>query len=82
MRDFTLMNDAGVAAAALPPGHVEGFADSFRAFFQAVYEDILAGGRQPNSTWATFADGHQEMKFCDAVLRSSQEGRWVKLDEV
>ncbi len=82
MRDFTLMNDTGVAAATLPPGHVEGFADSFYAFFRAVYSDILAGGRQPGSTWASFKDGHQEMIFCDAVLRSSLEGRWVNLDEV
>jgi predicted dehydrogenase len=81
MRDFTLMNETGVAAATLPPGHVEGFADSFHAFFGAVYTDILAGGRQPYSTWATFEHGHQEMKFCDAVLRSSQEGRWIKLSE-
>lgn len=82
MRDFTLMNEAGVAAATLPPGHVEGFADSFHAFFSAVYRDILAGGRRETSTWATFEDGHQEMKFCDAVLRSSKEGRWINLDEV
>ncbi|MEM6728471.1 MAG: Gfo/Idh/MocA family oxidoreductase, partial [Pseudomonadota bacterium] len=40
MRDFTLMNEVGTAAAALPPGHVEGFGDSFHSFFQAVYRDI------------------------------------------
>ncbi|WP_341862089.1 Gfo/Idh/MocA family oxidoreductase [Gymnodinialimonas sp. 57CJ19] len=82
MRDFTLMNDAGVAAAALPPGHVEGFADSFFNFFRAVYADVEAGGRQENSTWATFEDGHYEMRFCDAVVLSAREERWVRLDEV
>jgi predicted dehydrogenase len=82
MRDFTLMNPTGTAAASLPPGHVEGFADSFFAFFRAVYTDVATGGRQAGSTWATFEDGHLEMVFCDAVLRSANEARWVKLDEI
>jgi predicted dehydrogenase len=82
MRDFTLMNPTGTAAATLPPGHVEGFGDSFHAFFRAVYRDVAAGGRQEGSTWATFEDGHYEMRFCDAVLRSAHEGRWVRLDEI
>lgn len=82
MRDFTLMNPTGTAAASLPPGHVEGFADSFFAFFRAVYTDVDAGARQTGSTWATFEDGHLEMLFCDAVLKSSREARWVRLDEI
>jgi predicted dehydrogenase len=82
MRDFTLMNATGTAAATLPPGHVEGFGDSFFAFFRAVYTDVAAGGRQERATWATFEDGHEEMRFCDAVLRSAREGRWVRLDEI
>jgi predicted dehydrogenase len=82
MRDFSLMNTTGTAAAALPPGHVEGFADSFFGLFRAVYSDVAAGGRQAGSTWATFADGHYEMQFCDAVLRSAREGRWVSLSDV
>jgi predicted dehydrogenase len=79
MRDFGLMNTQGVAAATLPPGHVEGFADTFFNFFRAVYSDVAAGSRQVASTWASFADGHYEMMFCDAVLRSAKEGRWVTL---
>jgi predicted dehydrogenase len=82
MRDFTLMNATGTAAASLPPGHVEGFADSFFNFFRAVYADVDAGGRRPGSTWASFDDGHYEMRFCDAVLRSAREGRWVDLNEI
>lgn len=82
MRDFSLMNATGTAAAALPPGHVEGFSDSFFGLFRAVYSDVAAGRRQPDSTWATFDDGHYEMQFCDAVLRSAQEGQWVNLSDV
>jgi predicted dehydrogenase len=82
MRDFGLMNAKGTAAAALPPGHVEGFADSFFGLFRAVYSDVASGRRRPDSTWATFEDGHYEMQFCDAVLRSAREGRWVNLSDV
>lgn len=79
-RDFTLMNAMGTAAATLPPGHVEGFADSFHAFFRQVYADVAAGGRRAESTWAGFDDGHYEMAFCDAVLQSAREGRWVDVN--
>ena len=82
MRDFTLMNPAGVATATLPPGHVEGFADSFFNLFRSVYTDIALGERQADAAWATFDDGHYEMKFCDAVLKSAREDRWVDLDEI
>jgi predicted dehydrogenase len=76
-RDPGLMNAAGAAAAALPGGHVEGFADTFHAFFRQVYADVARGGRGPASTWATFEDGHFEMLFCDAVLASAARGAWV-----
>jgi hypothetical protein len=26
-----------------------------------------------------FEDGHYEMQFCDAVLASAREGRWVEV---
>ena len=44
--------------------------------------DVEAGGRQDSSTWATFEDGHYEMRFCDAVVLSARENRWVRLDEI
>lgn len=80
-RDAGLMNATGAAAASLPGGHVEGFADSFFAFFRAVYADIAAGGRSSGATWASFEDGHHEMVLCDAVIESARTGRWVDLPE-
>jgi predicted dehydrogenase len=78
-RDPSLMNALGRAAASLPGGHVEGFADTFFTLFRQVYSDVAAGGRQPGSTWASFEEGHYEMLFCDAVLRSAREGRWAQV---
>jgi predicted dehydrogenase len=52
----------------LPPGHVEGFADTFRHCFEAIY----GGGEYP-----TFADGHAAMLIGDAIADSHRERRWV-----
>jgi len=76
-RDGALMNARGAAAAALPGGHVEGFADSFFALFREIYAAISDGKAPANPSYASFADGHYEMLVCDAVLRSAREGRWV-----
>jgi predicted dehydrogenase len=73
------MGGLGAAAASLPPGHVEGFADSFTNFFRAVYGDIARGGRAAEATWATFEDGHAEMRFCDAVIESARKQGWVEI---
>jgi predicted dehydrogenase len=79
IRNPALMNAAGRAAAQLPGGHVEGFADTFAAAFRAVYADVTAGAPSAAPPYATFADGHEEMVVGDAVLESSQVGRWVQV---
>lgn len=78
-RDPGLMNAMGSAAANLPGGHVEGFADTFVALFRAIYADVLAGQRSAAASYASFADGHDEMLFCDAVLSSAKAGHWVEV---
>ena len=79
LRNPALMNAAGAAAARLPGGHVEGFADTFGAVFTAVYDDVLAGVPSASRAYASFADGHEEMLVGDAVLHSSRTGRWVEI---
>lgn len=78
-RDAGMMNATGAGAAHLPGGHVEGFADSFRALFAQVYKDVAQGGRSDDATWASFEDGHYEMQFCDAVVESAKTGTWVEI---
>jgi len=77
-RDPSLMNSEGRKAAFLPGGHIEGFADTFRALYAAVYRSVAAG--KPGEGYPTFADGHDEMLVCDAVARSAKEGRWVDVE--
>jgi len=77
LRNPALMNADGVAAARLPGGHVEGFADTFGAVFSAVYADVAAGRPSDHPRYATFAAGHEEMVIGDAVLESARTGRWA-----
>jgi len=79
LRNPALMNGAGAAAARLPGGHVEGFADTFGAVFSAVYDDVLAGVPSPAPRYATFAAGHEEMLIGDAVLESARTGTWARV---
>ena len=77
LRNPALMGRAGRAAAALPGGHVEGFADTFAALFRAVYADVAVGKPAARPPYATFADGHDEMLVGEAVAASAAAGRWV-----
>jgi predicted dehydrogenase len=77
MRNPALMGDAGRLAAALPGGHVEGFADTFGALFRSIYADVVAGRPSDRPPYATFADGHDELLIGDAIADSARLGRWV-----
>jgi predicted dehydrogenase len=80
LRNPALMSPAGRAAAALPGGHVEGFADTFGALFRAIYADVAAGRPNPDPPYATFAAGHDEMLVNDAIAESARTGRWIDVD--
>ena len=77
LRNPALMGPAGAAASSLPGGHVEGFADTFKSLFRAVYTDVAAGRPVERPPYATFADGHEEMLVCDAIAESTRAGSWV-----
>jgi predicted dehydrogenase len=76
VRDPSLMAPGVRAFADYPGGHAEGFPDTFKQLYRAVYTAILRG-RPADPLYATFADGHNEVRLCEAVLRSHREQRWV-----
>ncbi|HEX2221631.1 MAG TPA: Gfo/Idh/MocA family oxidoreductase [Candidatus Limnocylindria bacterium] len=80
LRNPALMGAAGRATAALPGGHVEGFADTFPALFRAFYADVAAGGPSAEGRYPKFADGHDEMLVADAVAASARAGRWTEVE--
>jgi len=61
-----------------PGGHPEGFPDSHKMQYRAVYEHIASGRKTP-LLFATAQDGHHEVRLCEAVLRSSRSGGWVRI---
>jgi len=77
LRDPAILNEEGRRTASLPGGHVEGFADTFRALYAAVYRAVAAG--RPASGYPTFAAGHESMLVCEAVARSSKKGSWIEV---
>jgi len=68
-----------------PPGHAEGFPDTFKHLYRAVYRAVAAGGPPPGAGGAeypTFADGHEEALIADAITQSHAEQRWVTVNPV
>lgn len=76
-RDPAMLDGMARAAARLPAGHVEGYADTFVALFAAVYGDILGGTRSGRAAYPTIADGHEIMMVTDAVAASARTGQWT-----
>jgi predicted dehydrogenase len=67
-------------AGDYPPGHAEGFPDTFKALYRVVYAAVGAG--EPGTDYPTFADGHDEAVIADAIARSHAEQRWVSVTPV
>jgi predicted dehydrogenase len=76
-KDPSQMTAAGAATAAYPAAHIEGYPDTFRAMFAAVYHDVAAGGPGAKPAYATFADGHDAVLVTEAIACSAREGRWT-----
>jgi predicted dehydrogenase len=79
-RDPLLVDPSVARHIGYPGGHVEGYPDTFRALFAAVYKDVAADQPSANPDYPTFADGHDVLLVTDAVARSAAEQRWVKVD--
>lgn len=76
-RDAGLYHPQAAATTSYPGGHVEGFPDTFRALFAAVYADIAGGGPADTPAYPTFADGHDAVLVTEAVAASSRSGSWT-----
>ena len=79
IRDPSLLEPQAAAFASYPGGHNEGFPDTFKQLYRAIYADIRAGKPSSQPLYATFQDGHKELALCEAILMSSKTGTWVKV---
>jgi predicted dehydrogenase len=78
VRATPAFGDGAAGFMDYPPGHVEGFPDTFKMLFRSVYGVIAAGGKG-DRLFATPEDGHQEVAVCEAILRSHRAKAWVKV---
>ncbi len=76
-RDPALLSPLAAALCHYPGGHAEGFPDTFAQLFRAVYSAAATPEalRGP-AAYPTFADGHREVRLCEAIARSARGGGW------
>jgi predicted dehydrogenase len=77
IRDPALLHPRIRPFANYPGGHNEGFPDTFKQLFRAVYDYIDAGDFRAPRPFPTFADGHREIVLCEAIAQSHRERCWV-----
>ena len=79
-RNPALLHEQAAARTHLPVAHAEGFADTFRELYRAVYADVARGHPAAEPDYPTFEDGHVENVLGDAVALSDAERRWVEVN--
>ncbi len=79
IKDPSLIGAEARRFSGYPGGHAEGYPDTFKMLFKAVYAHIEGGDPAAPKAFATFEDGHREIVLCDAIQQSAREGRWITL---
>jgi predicted dehydrogenase len=84
MRNPNFMSPESRRYTSLPAGHPEGWHDALKNNFEAFYFFIQSGKKRgkDKGDFATFEDGHYIMRITEAIMRSSNEKRWVKVEEI
>lgn len=77
LKDPSLLAPEAEQFASYPGGHNEGFPDTFKQLYFAIYRYLDAGDFSAKAEFATFEDGHYELVLGEAILRSAKEERWV-----
>lgn len=77
IKDPALLDVAVRPYTSYPGGHTEGFPDTFKQLYRAVYDYLQVGDFTATKPFPTFEDGHFEVLLCEKILQSHQERRWV-----
>jgi predicted dehydrogenase len=78
VRATSAFGDGAAGFMDYPPGHVEGFPDTFKMHFRAIYAAI-SGRPAASPLYATVENGHREVAVCEAILHSQKARSWVKV---
>jgi len=81
LKDPSLLEPEARPFASYPGGHAEGFPDTFKQLYGAVYRYLAAGDFGAAPDFPTFADGERALRAGETIHRSAREGRWVALNE-
>jgi predicted dehydrogenase len=76
IRDPSLLDPSIRTFASYPGGHNEGFPDTFKQLYRAIYECLAEKDFSRPKLFAGFDDGHRELLLCEAILRSHGEEAW------
>ena len=76
LKDPSLLGETARPFAGYPGGHNEGFPDTFKQLYRAVYSRISGDAPTPVG-FPTLEDGHREVVLCEAILHSHRSQRWV-----
>lgn len=78
-RDPALLGTKAAEACHYPGGHAEGFPDTFKQLFLAVYGAIGSPAASQTRDYPTLADGDREVRLCEAIAGSASGGCWVSV---
>jgi predicted dehydrogenase len=79
LKDPSLLTSEARQYASFPGGHNEGFPDTFKQLYTAIYRYIEHGDINAPADFPTFEAGHKELVLGEAIQRSFKEGRWVTI---
>ena len=79
LKDPSLIGNFALGHTDYPGGHNEGFPDTFKQLYRAIYDYIQAGDFTAPKPFPTFDEGHLEVALCEAILKSHQERSWIDL---
>ena len=79
LRDPAQLDPSAASFTDYPGGHAEGFPDTFKQLYRAVYAAVEEGRMPAEPDFPTFADGHEEILLGEAIARSAAEERWIEV---
>jgi len=79
LKDPSLLAPQARPYASYPGGHNEGFPDTFKQLYAAIYAYIESGDFSRKADFPTFEDGHHELLLGEAIQRSARLQGWVEV---
>lgn len=80
IKDHAIMSGPALRHMDYPGGHNEGFPDTFKQLYRAIYNYIDKGDYDAPKYFPTFEDGHHEVVLSEAILQSHREQRWIAIE--